>query len=131
MLINAIQNFAAYLLVAVAATGLFALLYCHVTPYRERELLRQGNVAAAVSLAGVLLGFTLPIASALMHSVSLTDLSVWALIAGTVQLLGYFAFRWLFRELRTQIEAGQLALPVLYAATAIGLGLLNAAAMSE
>lgn len=131
MLIYAIQNFAAYLLVAVAATGLFALLYGYITPYRERELLRQGNVAAAVSLAGVLLGFTLPIASALLHSVSLTDLSVWALIAGTVQLLGYFGFRWLFRELRAQIETGQLALPLLYAATATCLGLLNAAAMSE
>ncbi|WP_170113055.1 DUF350 domain-containing protein [Ahniella affigens] len=128
---TALQNFAAYLLIAVAATALFMLLYAMITPYRERELLRQGNVAAGVSLSGVMLGFALPIASALMHSVSLTDLSIWALVAGIVQLLGYYAFRWIFRELRAQIEAGQLALPLLYAATAVCLGLLNAAAMSD
>lgn len=124
-------NFLAYFLVSVAATALFALLYSLITPYRERELLRQGNAAAAVSLSGVLIGFALPVASAMAHSVSLPDLSIWAMVAGTVQLLGYGVFRLLFPDLRTQIEANQLALPVFYAAAALALGLLNAAAMTD
>lgn len=129
-MIASLLSFLAWLGVSVSATAAFVLLYCMITPYRERELLAQGNLAAAVSLSGVTLGFALPVASALAHSVSLPDLSIWSGIAGLVQLAGYFAFRVMFPAMRAQVEAGTLALPLLHAVMAIALGLLNAAAMT-
>ncbi len=129
-MLEALIAFLSYLGLSVAATAAFILIYCMLTPYHERELLAKGNTAAALSLAGVSLGFTVPVASAVAHSVSLVDVSIWAAIAGMVQLIGYAMFRLLFPAMRTQIEAGHMALPTLHAGLAVSLGLLNAAAMT-
>ena len=129
-MLEALIAFLSYFGVSVAAAAAFILIYCMITPYHERELLAKGNNAAALSLAGVAVGFTLPVASAVAHSVSLIDLSIWAAIAGVVQLIGYTVFRFLFPAMRAQIETGQMALPTLYAGLALSLGMLNAAAMS-
>jgi uncharacterized membrane protein YjfL (UPF0719 family) len=78
-------------------------------PYREIALIREGNAAAAASLSGAILGFVLPLASAITHSVSLLDMAVWGLIALVVQLLVYgVAARFLLLpDLGRDIPAGQ------------------------
>ncbi|WP_129127786.1 DUF350 domain-containing protein [Geomonas oryzae] len=50
-------------------------------------LIREGNLAAAVSLTGALLGFAIPVAIVIAHSVNLVDMAAWALMATMVQLL--------------------------------------------
>jgi putative membrane protein len=52
-------------LAAVAFFVAFKFVYQLVTPYHERDLIRQGNTAAAVALGGALIGYVLPLASAL------------------------------------------------------------------
>ncbi|HEX5261891.1 MAG TPA: DUF350 domain-containing protein, partial [Phenylobacterium sp.] len=51
--------------VTVAILFAAAALYIMLTPQKEVALVREGNVAAAVSLGGILLGLAIPLASAL------------------------------------------------------------------
>lgn len=109
----------------------FKFIYQLVTPYHERGLIRQGNTAAAVALGGALIGYVLPLASALSHTVSLPEFAAWALLAGVIQIVSFIVVsRVVYRALAAKIEAGELAAGVYLASISIGVGLLNAACMT-
>ena len=123
-------SFAIYLAAAVAAEVVFVILYMAVTPHREVTLIKAGNAAAAVSLGGAVLGFTLPLASAIAHSVSLLDMAVWSAVALGVQLALFLLATVVLRALSRHIEDGNLAAGITLAAASITIGLLNAACMT-
>ena len=81
--------FLLYFATAVALLVLFVAIYIRVMPHRELALIREGNVAAALSLSGALIGFVLPLASAVAHSVNPVDMVVWGVVALLVQLAVY------------------------------------------
>ncbi len=124
----------AFLIAFVAAIAFFSafkIVYQIITPYHERELIRQGNTAAAVGLGGALIGYVLPLASALSQTVSLPEFAAWALLAGIIQILAFLVVsRVLYKALAARIEAGELAAGVYLASISIGVGLLNAACMT-
>ena len=88
---TAVLGFLFYIVSAVVLLALFQFIYTRITPHKEFELIREGNTAAAVALAGAVIGFALPVASVISHSVSLLDFVVWAVIAAVVQLLAFLA----------------------------------------
>ena len=53
-----------YFALSIVLIAVFIAIYTAITPYREVALIRAGNTAAAVSLGGALLGFSLPLAQA-------------------------------------------------------------------
>ena len=110
--------------------GLFAVLYSRITPHREFALIAQGNLAAAISFSGALLGFVLPLASAIVHSVSALDMLAWGVIASLVQVVVYFIVSRLVPGCSAAIEAGKVAPASLLAAVSLATGLLNAAALT-
>jgi len=128
--LNALPAFFAYFGVALLLIAVFVLIYVNVTPYEEFALIRAGNSAAAVSLAGALLGFVMPVANAIAHSDTVADLAVWGGIAGVVQILAYLAVRVGLPTMRTDIHEGRMAPAILLAALSLGVGLINAACMS-
>ena len=122
--------FLSYFAAAIGLLALFLLTYILITPYREIALIREGNPAAAASLSGAILGFVLPLASAIAHSVGLLDMAVWGSIALVVQLLVYFAARSLLPDLARDIPAGKVATGVFLGALSLAIGALNAACMT-
>lgn len=133
MLIQSLAGLPSFLFYFATAIGLlllFLLAYIFITPYREIALIRAGNAAAAASLSGALLGFVLPLASAIAHSVSLPDMAVWGLIAMIIQLLVYLAARLLMPDLVRDIPAGKIATGVFLGALSVAIGILNAACMT-
>jgi putative membrane protein len=122
--------FAAYFALAVVLLGVFLAIYLWMTPFPEIQLIREGNTAASASLSGAVIGFVLPLASAVENSESLIDMLVWALVALLVQLLAYFLVHRLLPHLPRDVADGKLASGVFLAATAISFGLLNAACMT-
>jgi putative membrane protein len=123
-------------LLAFVVAGLFTLVfkavYQLVTPYRERALIRQGNVAAAIALGGALLGYVLPLASALSHTVSLPEFAAWATLAGVIQIVAFTAVRIVaLPDVKVRIENGEVSIGVYLAAIAITVGVLNAACMTS
>lgn len=133
---TAFQYGASAFLIAFTAAGLFTLafklIYQWVTPYHERTLIREGNMAAALTLGGALVGYVLPLASALSHTVSLMEFAAWALLAGVVQILVFVVVsRVAMRDLKARIEAGEMAAALYLASISICAGLINAACMTS
>ena len=128
--IAGLPNFLLYFALAVVLLTIFVAIYVRVTSYREFVLIRGGNVAAAISLSGALIGFVLPLASAIAHSVNPVDMVAWGAIALVVQLVVYAAVSRLVPHFRQAIEAGHAAPATLLAALAISVGILNAACLT-
>ena len=122
--------FLLYFGLALALLVLFVAIYVTVTPYKELTLIREGNAAAAISLAGAVIGFVLPLARAVTQSVSALDLVVWGVIALVVQVGVFFVVGKILPRFVAAITEGRIAGGVLLAALAIGVGLLNAASMT-
>jgi putative membrane protein len=122
--------FLVYFGVALVFQAVFIALYMAVTPHHEVALIKQGNAAAAISLGGAVLGFTLPLASIIIHSVSLLDLAVWSLVALLVQLAVYRLVDFLLREISRHIEEGNVAAATTLAVASLAIGMINAASMT-
>jgi putative membrane protein len=122
--------FVAYLALGILYFVAFLVTYVWITPQREMALIRDGNLAAAISLGGAAIGFVQPLASAIAHSVNLLDLALWGLVAWAVQLLTHFVLRLVVRDLRGKIEGDVRSVALLVAVVAACVGAINAAAMS-
>lgn len=124
------DDFLAYLGVALVLLGLFVAIYVRVTPHREFALIRQNNLAASFSLSGAILGFVVPLASAVQHSVSLVDMVIWGLIAMLVQVVAFVVVKLAMPTITDDIAAGQTAQGFFLGATSLAVGLLNGACMT-
>ncbi len=122
-----------YLLHLVLAAGLFLaffVIYTWITPFDEVKLIRAGNSAAAHSLGGALIGFSLTIASALAHTVTYDEFLAWAAGGMVVQLLVYWAATALLHMAQDQIESNNKAFGTLLGAISISIGAINAGCIS-
>lgn len=122
--------FVAYLGLGILYFIAFIVTYIWITPQREMALISDGNLAAAISLSGAAIGFVLPLASAIAHSVNLLDLALWGGVAWVVQLLTHLVLRLVVRDLRGKIEANLCSVALFVAMVATCVGALNAAAMT-
>ena len=129
-LATAFPNFARYVVVGFALNGVFLWIYVLITPWREFALIRAGNSAAAIALIGALLGFCLPLANTIAHSVSLTDLVLWSLVALVVQIGVHVVMRVLLPHLKQSIEADEMAAGVTTGGFSVCFGLINAACLT-
>lgn len=118
-----------HLLAAFAMFALAASIYMAITPMKEMALIRAGNVAAAVSLAGGLLGIALPLAACLAASVGVLDLVVWGVVVLVVQLVTLRLVDAFVGDLRRRIEAGEMASAVTVAAVKLSVAAITAAAI--
>jgi putative membrane protein len=124
-----LPDFLAYLALSIVLLVVFVTAYVLITPQHELPLIRQGNLSASIVFAGTLLGFALPLASAVAHSVSLIDLLLWGAIAGIVQGIASLLLRMVIRDLRAHIESDRVSVAVTMASLKLAMGLLNAAAI--
>lgn len=122
-----VAAFAAYFGVAVALTLVFVFIYVWITPHKELSLIRSGNGAAALGLAGAVLGFVLPLALVISVSHAVYEALVWGAVALVVQVAGLWIARLLFPKLPAEIAAGSYAAAIVQATFAITFGLLQAA----
>ena len=128
--LDTIQSLLAYLVTATALTTIYVFVYIWVTPHPEFKLIRENNLAASVAFAGSLVGFSLPLASVIAHSVALTDCVIWGLIAILVQIFIFFLVRLPIPGISERIEKGETSSGLWLGAASLTGGLLNAACMS-
>jgi len=124
------DDFLVYLAVSLAYLAVFVAIYVRVTPYAEMRLIREGNMAASFSLSGAILGFIVPLASAIQHSVGLVDMAIWGLIAMVVQILAFVVVKICIPSITRDIPEGKGAQGFFLGSLSLGVGLLNAACMS-
>ena len=125
-----LAEFAIYFGMGLGFMLLYVMLYLYVTPHREIALIRGDNLPAAIVLAGALLGFALPLASALRVADGVAMVAAWACIALVAQLAAYALVALLLKHFSRRINRGEMAAAVLAAATHVSVGLVNSAAMN-
>lgn len=128
--LSGLDDFLVYFALSTIYVALFLAIYVRITPYREFALIREGNGAAAASLLGSLLGFVLPLASTVVHSVNLLDMAIWAAIALVVQIVVFLVMRALMPQLVRHIAEGKAGSGVFLGGASLAAGILNAACLT-
>ncbi len=119
-----------HLITGCAMLGVFFIIYTWITPFDEIALIREGNMAAALSLAGAMIGFVLTLGSAVQHSDSYFTFLIWGAGAMVVQSIGYAAITRILPQMNGAIEHNNAAMGAWLGATSLVLGILNAACLA-
>ena len=122
--------FLAYFCVSMVAVIIYLLIYTRITQHDEFDLVGKKNSAAAAAIGMSLLGFSLPVASAVAHAANILDCAIWTLIALCVQVVVYYVARIPVPNLSAQIAAGNLAAGLWLGLASLTAGVLSAASMS-
>ena len=133
-IVNSLQSGLPVLLlqfvVTLALLGIGVACYMSITPFRERELVARGNTAGGIVFGGSIIALAIPLAATLANSTVVLDIVVWGIVALILQLLAFAFATLLFRNLRAELEAGNVAAALSLVALQIAIALLNAGAMS-
>jgi putative membrane protein len=121
--------FLVYFCTAIVAVVVYLFVYTRITPHDEFKLIRDNDPAAAIALGLSLLGFTLPVVSAIAHSANIFDCMIWSLVALIVQVVVYYVIKIPVPNLSAKIAAGELAAAIWLGLSSLAAGALNAACM--
>jgi len=119
-----------HIAVSVAMLLSAAAIYIVLTPHKEISLVREGNVAAAVDLGGVLVCLAIPLAYALKGSTSLVDVALWGVATVAVQLLVFRLVDLVLRDLPRRIRDGEMSAAALLLGAKLATSMIVAAAVA-
>lgn len=119
-----------HLLTGCVLLGVFFAIYTWITPFDEIALIREGNMAAALSLAGAMIGFVMTLGSAVQHSDSYYTFLIWGGGAMVVQSIGYAVITRMLPQMNGAIEHNNSAMGALMGTASLTLGILNAACLA-
>jgi putative membrane protein len=121
--------FLVYFCTAIVVVVAYLFVYTRVTPHDEFQLIRDNDPAAAIALGLSLLGFVLPVVSAIAHSANIVDCLIWSAIALIVQIVVYYVVKIPVPNLSAKIAAGELGAAIWLGLASLAAGALNAASM--
>ena len=119
-----------HIAVSVGMLLVAAAVYLVLTPHKEIRLVREGNVAAAVDLGGVLVGLAIPLAFSLKGSTSLVDVALWGLATVVIQLLVFRLVDLVLHGLPKRIKDGEMAAAALLVGAKLATAMIVAAAVA-
>jgi putative membrane protein len=125
-----LAEFALYFGTGVGLVVLYLVLYTLATAHNEFALIRQNVTAAGLALGLSLVGFALPLSSAIVRAQTLLDAVLWGLVAIAVQILVYWLVRLAIPNLSRRIATGEIAAALFLGAASLSAGVINAAAMT-
>ena len=128
--LTGLPGFLSYFCTAFVITIAYVYVYTRITPHDEFALIRNNVPGAAVALGLSLLGFALPVASAIAHTENLVDCAIWSVIALIVQVIVYFVVRIPIPNLPQRIAAGDLAPAIWLGLASLAAGALSAASIA-
>jgi len=114
--------------VLMLVIGVF--IYMWITSHDERALIREGNTAAAISLAGAILGLAIPLAFCMASSVNVYDIVIWGMVTLVIQLATFWIIDVWLKDLSKRIEEGQVCTAILLVSVKLAVASINAAAVS-
>jgi len=106
-----------------------AVIHVLMTPMKEMQLIREGNSAAGVGVAAVILGLAIPMAACLASATSVWDLVIWGAVAILLQMLAFRVADLILRDLPKRIERDEMGAAVVLAAVKVGAAMVMAAAL--
>jgi putative membrane protein len=127
--IQGLPDFLLFFSVAMALGAIYLVAYTLSTTHNEFQLIRNNNVAAALSLGLSLTGFALPLSSAIVNSRTIGDLIVYGLVAIVIQIVVYFLVKIVLPNLSERIQKGEVATALFLGAASLAAGVVTAASM--
>ena len=113
---------------AMLALGVF--FYVRITPYDEIDLVRAGNSAAAVSLAGAIIGLAIPLAFSMASSVTIWEILIWGPVTLFLQLIAFRLTDLMLKDLPKRITNGEMGAALLLISIKLAVAAINAAAVT-
>jgi len=127
--IAGLENFLVYFGTALGLVALYLVVYTLATSRNEFALIRQNVLSASLASGLSLVGFALPLSSAIVYAESVYDAVVWGIVAIGVQILVYWLVRLVVPQLSLRISAGEMSAALFLGAASLAAGIINAAAM--
>ena len=125
-----LPEFLAFFFVSLILMIVFVAVYTNVTRHSEFKLIKENSVAAAVAFSGSMIGFALPLASAMISSLTILEVIIWGLVALIVQILVYLLVRLPMPRVSERIDNNEVAAGIWLGASSLTAGILNAASMT-
>ena len=126
------QGFPDFLLMTGTAGVLLLVastIYILLTPWKELALVRGGNGAAGLALAGAIAGLAVPSASCLASSLTLLDLLLWGSVALLLQVLTYRIIDMILRDIPQRIQNDEAGAAIVLIAAKVSVAMLLAAGL--
>ena len=114
--------------VAMLVAAIF--VYIKITPYDEIKLIRGGNLAAAVSLSGAIIGLALPLAFSMASSISVWEVLIWGPVTLVLQLIAFRVTDLVLKDLPKRIVDAEMGPAILLVSIKLGAAAINAAAVT-
>ena len=118
-----------YLIVVTVIYLLGIIIYTKLTPHKELELIQNGNMAAAVSFAALVIGLALPLAACLVNKFGLIDVAIWGTVSLFLQLFLFRVTDAIFRGMPERIIANEVPAATVLAAFKLSGSLILAVAI--
>ncbi|MGH6738383.1 MAG: DUF350 domain-containing protein [Bradyrhizobium sp.] len=122
--------FLAYFCLSAGVIIIYLLIYTNITPHNEFELISKDKPGAALSLGLSMLGFALPVTSAVAAAGDIFDCAIWSVIALIVQIIAYYAVRLVMPDVSQRIAGGEMAAALWLGLASLTAGLISAASMT-
>jgi len=123
-------DFLIFFVIAIVLVALYLGIYTVATMHNEFALIRQNVISASTALGFSLVGFALPLGSAIVHAQTIPDLLVWGVVALAVQIVVYWLVRIVMPNLSQRIASGEMAAALFLGAASLSAGIVNAASMA-
>jgi len=127
-----VSGFPEFIVMTLVAGGMLVLasmVYILLTPWKELALVRGGNGAAGLALAGAILGLALPLAACLAASAEVFDLIIWGVAALLMQLIAYRVVDMLLSGIPTRIENDEAGAAIVLIAAKLAAAMLLSAGL--
>ena len=111
--------------VALLAGGVF--LYFRLTPYDDMKLVKEGNIASAISLFSIIVGLAIPLAFCLSQVSAIADLLFWGSFTVAIQLFAFKISDWMLSDLPARIERGEISAALVLLAVKLAAAFINSA----
>lgn len=130
--LSGLSDFAVYFALSLVLLLVFKVIYTFITPHDEWKLVKEAqNSAAAIGLIGALVGFSLALASAASHSVSIIDFVIWGVVALIAQTIAFAIVRFLLMpKIVERINSNEVSAGIVLGGVSVAVGILNAACMT-
>lgn len=130
MTLQQVYSYLMHLLTGFALVGVFVVVYLRITPFAEIALIRKGCIAPALSFGGTLLGFSITVASGILHLPNYLSFLAWAASAMVVQLVSFMVLERALPEMKQALESNNIAMGALIGSISLSIGLINGACLS-
>lgn len=105
-------------------------IYYWLTPHNELKLIRDGNIATAISSGGVAMGLALPLAFCLAGSVSVWDIIIWSIPILMMQVATFFGLNKVLGDMPHRLAHNDIAAAVYLFMVRMGSAFLVTAAIA-